>query len=746
MAPNKKQKQSFTEALKAKAESMANPRREFIEFKYGDEGEYTRTYRGDMTDEEWEKLKKSASAKTGVTQVIVGTEGPKTEPKPGAKDLEDLELIETKPEVVEKEQEEAEKPKFKDGETTADAARSDIDLSAATAPLPKAKNPTQEEYDAKMAREARSKQAKKEAEEAKPSALSGALEQAKLLGEAGRDTAIDLVTGRPIIRAIAKGVDQAIGGGPIIDPEVAQTLGTVPGMVAGAGGMQTGTGLQGLGAVLGMPNVTAKGEQLYRTGAEQLGRSVGQFNEPESAGPDIAVGPLTRVPDPALAEPSAAPPVAAPMSGPGAGMGISAKSTTARSSSAPMVPSVDQYRKASDAARENAIADIENAKETEAAMGFARMALHRQERDQELKVRGDAEKMAGLAAQARLNGIAEAKRFQTAQLQTLEEARKAAATPTDPNRFWSNKNAGQQAAAVIAGALFGFTGKGMEWLQRIDGLIESDMRAQQTDRAALVAGMEKQAAGLGVAGQQAMQFGATEAEAHLIERDAKLEGLKSFLDMTARTSKNMDMTLRAAQMSADLSQKQAELRMQAQAMNEAEVHRKNDDMFKRARLGIEREELAFKIAQSQAPSGGRLEPVRGPQAMELGALQAAQKTAKELQEKFGDKNIISRMLDKGSAMFPGTSATNYNVARDQAINMIAPMMGAGVLQAHDLERWEKLMAKSGDLNGEEMLRVLVNDISRLYNEKREALARTGHDVASLPILQSSSGIKFTPTE
>ena len=35
------------------------------------------------------------------------------------------------------------------------------------------------------------------------------------------------------------------------------------------------------------------------------------------------------------------------------------------------------------------------------------------------------------------------------------------------------------AAAIIAGALFGFTGQGMQWLQRIDGLVENDQKIQR---------------------------------------------------------------------------------------------------------------------------------------------------------------------------------------------------------------------------------------------------------------------------
>lgn len=51
----------------------------------------------------------------------------------------------------------------------------------------------------------------------------------------------------------------------------------------------------------------------------------------------------------------------------------------------------------------------------------------------------------------------------------------------DPNRFWNNKTDGQKAMAVVAGALFGFGGKGMDWLNRLDSLVQQDIQAQSAD-------------------------------------------------------------------------------------------------------------------------------------------------------------------------------------------------------------------------------------------------------------------------
>lgn len=51
----------------------------------------------------------------------------------------------------------------------------------------------------------------------------------------------------------------------------------------------------------------------------------------------------------------------------------------------------------------------------------------------------------------------------------------------DPNRFYNSRDTGQQISGVIASALFGFTGQGMQWLQRVDSLVQQDIQAQAAD-------------------------------------------------------------------------------------------------------------------------------------------------------------------------------------------------------------------------------------------------------------------------
>lgn len=388
-----------------------------------------------------------------------------------------------------------------------------------------------------------------------------------------------------------------------------------------------------------------------------------------------------------------------------------------------------------EAARANSRASVENAKDKIAALDIVQEGMLREAGKRERIAMEEANTSAKLAAEAKQISTQEMQRYEAARMKVVEEARRAAAEPTDPNRFWNNKNEGQKAAAIIAGALFGFTGQGMNWLQRIDGLIENDMKAQMADRASKVQGLQAEAASLGEAGQRALQAGATKAEAFLIEKQAKIEGLKSYLEMTTMKLNNVQAQQKAAEMLTQLDMKSAQIAQQSAELAQLEAHQKTDAHFKNATLRQE----AIKTAVSIGAKGDKTQDVRGPQAMELGGYVAAEQVAKDLKAKFGEKNIVSRFLDKGLSLFPGTDAKAYNIARDQAINLIAPMMGAGVLQQHDLKRWEELMAKAGDLNGEEVLNILVQDIQSTYNAKRAALGAAGMDVRQFPVLGAAPG-------
>jgi hypothetical protein len=245
-------------------------------------------------------------------------------------------------------------------------------------------------------------------------------------------------------------------------------------------------------------------------------------------------------------------------------------------------PKFDQNLDASIGAAKKRADDLA---ELQAANEFVQDGIVRETGKRRLEAEAQMNKEASLAAQANQNALNAAQRYNGARQAALDAAQKAAATPTDPNRYWNNKDDGQKAAAIIAGVFYGFSGNGPQWLQRIDGLIENDQRLQVADRAAKVQGLESQARGYGEAADFAMKAGASEAQAHIIARQMKLESLNSYLQQMTARSQNMQQKVAGQQMLMQLQEKMVGLDAQAKQIGLQEVANENTALYQNASLG-----------------------------------------------------------------------------------------------------------------------------------------------------------------
>lgn len=198
----------------------------------------------------------------------------------------------------------------------------------------------------------------------------------------------------------------------------------------------------------------------------------------------------------------------------------------------------------------------------------------------------------------------EADKYAARANEIRQQARQAASDPIDPNRFWNNKNVGQKAAAVIAGALFGFTGQGMQWLQRLDSLVAEDMRAQESDRASKVSGLRDEYAGLGEAAKLALAKGASEAEAMNIDKMARLEGIKTRLEIMVQESQNAEVKTRGVQMLGQVNDKMVRLK-------EVEANLANHDADRKTQVSIanakEANDISAMMAQASMKGAGGVE-------------------------------------------------------------------------------------------------------------------------------------------
>ena len=523
-------------------------------------------------------------------------------------------------------------------------------------------------------------------------------------------------------------IDQRVFGDQPLIPDALKQL---P-QAAGAG-MATDLGTLGqvAGDALGMPNLAQAGANL--SNRAQMPPAYGGAAEP--------MNPEGAMPPGMPPAPAQMPPVPPPGAGGGASMSMQIPGGFSPVGADPAA--MKQYRE--DAA--NARAAAEDAQFSIKAQGEAQTEAVRQAAARQMEVEAQTNNLARLASEAKLTSVAEARRYQTAQMTVAEQARQAAATPTDPNRFWNNKSDGQKAAAVIAGALFGFSGHGEQWLQRIDGLVNADNQLQAQDRASKVQGLQQQAQTLGEAGRMAIANGATEAEAFIIERQAKLEGLKSYLDMTGMRLQNAQQQQQAALMSATLGQHIADLGAQGATLAQHQADSTNQARYQNASLQMEK----FKIAATMAGNGGG--DKLNPQAQTtISQAEAGLGMIPELERAIGNPGgkISTALFDQISKQFPGTDANNRDIQAAFLNRTIFAGIDKSVINAADQTFLDKLQASPGlsSLRAPGAIaalkRMLTLSRNAAIQTARSVGQRTG-DLQLSPDTGAASPINFTPS-
>lgn len=128
----------------------------------------------------------------------------------------------------------------------------------------------------------------------------------------------------------------------------------------------------------------------------------------------------------------------------------------------------------------------------------------------------------------------------------------------DPNRFWNNKDAGQKFAAILAGACFGFTGQGLNYIQHMDQLVQQDVQNQAADlarkrellgdQADLTNNIVAHAEKLGLKGMQKYNAAVAAMRGQLADQ----------LEMNALKYQQQDVKARAMEAVAAMRQKNAE--------------------------------------------------------------------------------------------------------------------------------------------------------------------------------------------
>lgn len=276
----------------------------------------------------------------------------------------------------------------------------------------------------------------------------------------------------------------------------------------------------------------------------------------------------------------------------------------------------------------------------------------------------------------------------------------------DPNRFWNNKDAGQKAAAVIAGALFGFTGQGMQWLQRLDGLVEADIQqqAQELQRKGGLLGKQIDVQNNLVA--MARQQGLDEAESISAARIAMMNKYATMFEQAAATTGSEAVKTQALANSAVLREKMARDMMdmklktteaaQKAALTAAQVNHLNAQTFA-AKLaavnGAKGEETPPGIRTEIAKIDAGLKAVREARAAVGSDQNLGQKALDQLALNIGDTLRTLKMGGLANLITPDTSSRDYAASGAQE-NVLKAVKGENLLE-NDIERAQPRWLRPG---------------------------------------------------
>lgn len=470
-----------------------------------------------------------------------------------------------------------------------------------------------------------------------------------------------------------------------------------------ATGAAVGFGKEVVGHASKNPNLVSEGKaQLQKNVADLSG-------QPETPPPP----PAYPGPEPVEATPSTEQPV------PSTPLPVKAQAPIAQAAPKPVLDmkKQDELTKAyeglkgtSDAAR----GAIDSMQETRVANLKAEDAL-----------RTEAEQLALQRAQtqAEIMNRAQQKRAEMLdrQNQLTEMARKAAEDPIDPNRFWNNKDAGQKAAAVIAGALFGFTGQGMQWLQRLDSLVAQDMQAQSADKTRRIAGLERASEQAGNAAAMAMRMGADEAEAQNLERMAKLENVKSRIDMLARGTQNAELAAKGEMMKSQLDEKIMEAAQRNMQLRTAKDAQEANAYLERQKLGL--------MAARGSPGNQPLEPKMLEKLNNTREMVAKLRRMKELT---ADKGFFNRLKRMGLEKLDPEERAKAKAFESLSYE-VKTLLAKSSLQAHEAKMLEDILgSRTGIISNTEAFDEMIGtSLGSMREQLRAAQGGRAGDVQDI---------------
>ncbi len=326
--------------------------------------------------------------------------------------------------------------------------------------------------------------------------------------------------------------------------------------------------------------------------------------------------------------------------------------------------------------------------------------------------------------------------------QLQQEVLEAGKAKINPGRYWANKDGGQKAAAVIAGALFGFTGQGMQWLQRLDGLVENDIKMQQADIANRRQSLE-QATGMAQHAMAAAEKNGIRGIASVdAARAALYTNAKQQLEMQAAQAAASDpaMQARSMEMLAQLSEREAKWAQTSTQKQHADALDQEKIRQGWSEISMRKQAMEARAAGGGAGKGLKLPPAEQGQ---LARARAGLALLPELDKAVGSGKWPQAIGDAIAKRFPGTDANSRDAQAAFLNRSIFAGIDRSVINNADQKFLDEIQASPGldALRKPAVLKALKRMLEATARSIQSTGAEMGQNVGEQ--LPEDDGIDFT---
>lgn len=313
-------------------------------------------------------------------------------------------------------------------------------------------------------------------------------------------------------------------------------------------------------------------------------------------------------------------------------------------------PFADEKRQMQGAAETLKAAEREKVKVEQAKLDAEAKIL-----DDKIKFTADNEKKRLAAVQAYDETLSKG---QEAMNAISEERRALMNTPVDPDAYYTKGGVGRAVAAAISGALFGWTGQGMQFLQRMDALAQQEVKNQQDELArrsnelGLIASDKKNVIAL------AREKGMNAIESLAAAKVSFFEGVKD--QMAKVAAENPNLQAEAAKQIALIDQKLAAETMALKQATQMQAHQNVQDKVALMNANTNRMEAYARVAAAGNKDGGqKLKPQQQARISDiLNSSKQMSDMMKNYREKTGAFSAVTQFAPAGS-----TDAAQWKDAR-----------------------------------------------------------------------------------